>query len=84
VVRVIKRGEGHYKARRNVEACRVYGSRPECGETKVLTGSVTCCECGTDYTPIIRKEFAAQRPQEYEAAHPWRSLHYSACAGVPD
>jgi hypothetical protein len=78
-VRVIERGEVHYKARRNTEACR----RPECGETIALTGSVTCCECGAGYPPIGREELAAQRPQEYAAAHPWRSLHYSARTGVP-
>ncbi len=55
----------------------------DCGERLTLTGSMSTCECGADYTSVVRQVLRARRLGE-ENLHPWRyHQHSSQDAEIP-
>jgi hypothetical protein len=88
-VKVIERIEGRYETQ-EAPFGTVYRWCPgcvvvecDCGEEMALTGSTSTCECGKDYTSIVREELNTRRLGE-EHLHPWRyHKHSSGGAEIP-
>ncbi len=86
---VLEHFEGHYEAQ-EVPFGVVYKWHPACvllecgcGETLVLTCSLTTCsECGADHEKMVREELGSQCSED-KHLHPWRYAGNREGYGLP-
>jgi hypothetical protein len=97
-MRIVERLAAHYEVE-DVQFGRVFVWRPEsvvaeceCGKRatyerpEIVSGSVSACECGEDYTSRIHEELGVEvldEEEEDKRLHPWRYWHTTKGSGIP-
>ena len=99
-MRIVEHLAGYYEAQ-DVQFGKVFVWRPEsvvaeceCGKRAtyerpdIVSGLVSCCECGKDPTSRVHQELGVESMDEEgkekdKRLHPWRYWHTTSDSGIP-